>query len=801
MDISNKLIDTINDLRVLKSQPDLPEQIIKISLKNIPYPDNLKKTLYTNPEWGLKILNRYNEITKFYIEDDNTLDNLLQFLNNRLIKKNTDTLNDKKAEYSQMDILIFNYLEEQNFFQKCFDELSITNVEVTKQDVINYKTNNSLKNKPPDDFVWRINQLVVFEHVKKHGIVTGINCQATGCGKTFIILKYIDFHYKTNKKCKIILFTERVNILADLFDFTNTSNPIDSDNVIFWKEKGICDLTQFNIIDRVTVKKSDWVEQLNKSDKPTLLVINRAYLTLTDGYKNIKGLSLILHDECHNVASNKCYNFLKYVKSIGSTNQLTNNPNTDKTIKRSSSKSVSIIKSIPIVGFSATPLRAGKTRSGDESVLNSTRLCEIYGLADGQLNLITNYNMIYSICEKLILPPRFYWFDIENYQTKSKNNCSDTNTKTKKQGQISKPELGSVMKILDDLIPLMPNRKIIAWCGTIPLCDEWYGLFDEYKPMYPNLKNIKLYKDYSKKINSKEILQYDDFKLVESDGIMFCAQKHREGSDIFKLDGCIFLDKVKTRGAIPFIQSIGRVLRLESSKDSKKTCGFVIDGVVRDDEDYEKNIVDKILGYYFALSDLANINEINGPEDSAYSKYVKLMDLINFDPDEKIIKLRLDKTIIEINCKKLDWGNIIKNFDSILEKKVNLNPDDKLRAEFEGLKKIALELGKKNNYKNLVESWKKLAQKNNLPIEPNKIYCKFWKGWYDFYQIDINKFPKTKRDWLKKCKKINVSYKNYMNIVNKFDYLPEIPGEIYQDFKNLKIELEFSNLKLDNNMI
>lgn len=456
----------------------------------------------------------------------------------------------------------------------------------------------------------------------------------------------------------------------------------------FWKEKGICDLTNFNIVDRVTVKKSDWVKILNDAIKPTLLVINRAFLTLTDGYKNIKGLDLILHDECHNVASNKCFEFLKYIKSIKSIYKNNNNKSNNK-IKSTIIYKLSEPnkkKSIPIAGFSATPLRAGKTKCGDESVLNKDRLIDIYGKEDGsrQLNLITNYNMIYAISEQLILQPQFHWFNIDNYQTKAKKDKKEFN------GLITKSELGSVLKILDELVPKMPNRKIIAWCGTIPLCDEWYRLFDEFKSMYENLRDIKIYKDYSKNIMDLNVVGYFNFKHIESDGIMFCAQKHREGSDIFKLDGCIFLDKVKTRGPIPFIQSIGRVLRKEKDLKSTKTTGFVIDGVIRDNIEYEKNIVDKILGYYFALADLASIEDIVTNTESNYSKYVKLTDIIEFEPDEKKIKLKLDKTKIEINCKKLDWGNIIKEFEPILEKKIGLNEDDKLKAEFEGLKKKLL---------------------------------------------------------------------------------------------------------------
>lgn len=763
MDLYNNLKEAIDDLKEIKCQLNIPIKILNIALKNIPYPDILKNIIYKNPELSLKILNRYNDITKIYIDDEMPFETLMDFLNDKLKKKKNSLVNNKKEEY-EIDLEIYNYLVEQNFFQKCFNNSGVDNIEITKEDIINYKLKNENCIKNNEIFNWRKNQLDAISHINEYGFTTGIHCQATGCGKTLIILKYIDLMYKLNSKCKIILFTERISILADLFDFVNLENKLDSKNVKFWKDNEICDITKFNVIDRVTVKKSDWIEQLNGSEKSTLLIINRAYLTLNENYKNINGLNLILHDESHNVSSNKCYNFLKYIKSTK--------------------------ENIPIIGFSATPLRAGKTKTGDEMILNSNRLCEIYGNNDGKLNLITNYNMIYSISEQLILPPKFHWFDIESYQLKNKE---FNNNKKNQICQISKPELGSVMKILDELMVLMPNRKLVAWCGTIPLCDEWYKMFKEYKDMYSNLKNMKLYKDYSKKIGDDTIMGYKEFKYLEMDGIIFCAQKHREGSDIYKLDGCIFLDKVKNRGAIPFIQSIGRVLRLDVNKS--KNCGYIIDGVMRDDEKYEKNIVDKILGYYFALSDLANLNDFDD-SGSSYSKYVKLMEIINFDFDEKIIKLKLNKTVIEINCKKLDWKNIIKNFESILEKKVNLDTDDKLKAEFENLKKKALKIGIKNNFKNLIEIWKNYALKKNLLTEPNITYNKFWKGWYDFYQIDVSKFPKTKKEWLNKCKKIKANYKNYKKLILKFDYLPEIPEDIYQDFKNLKNELNCNETNL-----
>jgi predicted helicase len=90
---------------------------------------------------------------------------------------------------------------------------------------------------------------------------------------------------------------------------------------------------------------------------------------------------------------------------------------------------------------------------------------------------------------------------------------------------------------------------------------------------------MKIYKDYSKRIDDLDVAGYELFKHIESEGIMFCAQKHREGSDIAKLDGCIFLDGVSKRSSKTFVQCIGRVLRKD--KNGLKKYGLIIDCKVK----------------------------------------------------------------------------------------------------------------------------------------------------------------------------------------------------------------------------
>ena len=728
MEIYNKLKKAQEDIEPFIIN-NIPHEFVEKLLSNIQLPKEIKDIILEDTKLFIKILDRYKNTTNMYIEKSDTLDNLLSHIQKVLIN---DLNNLNKSKFNRFEKTIYSYLETNNFFQLCYNEMEQDNINISKQDIENYKDKNPNNLFQLKDFKWRNNQKEAIERINKFGFETGIHCQATGTGKSLIILKYIDLMYKKNSNCKIILFTERVSILSDLFDFKNKDFK-NRKNYKFWKDNDICNLEIFNIIDRVTNKKNDWINLMNDSTKPTLLVINRAYLTLTDKYKEIKKISLILHDECHNVPSNKCFDFLKHNKNL----------------------------KVPIVGFSATPLRTGTTKKEGISVSNMSRLTEIYGL-NKKLNLLTNYNMIYAISNTppLILFPRFYWFDIETQQTK-----------IQAEKQLTLSEIGSALQILEDVVQTMHYKKIVAWCGTIPLCKEWYCEINKFKERYPHLKNMELFMDLSIK-NSDKIKGYEDFKELSSNGIMFCAQKHREGSDISNLDGCIFLDKVKMRGSIPFIQSIGRVLRLDPK--NKKNCGIVIDGVIRDNDDYEKVMVDKILGYYFALNDIACIEEI---ETDTYKQYITLRDIIDFDKENKVINLNFNKIKITINCKKLDWKNIINQFESILENKINLSVDEKLKIEFERLKNLI----KNKKFKNMKE-YEVYAKKHKLIENPKEKYNKFWLNYCDFLNIDTSKYI-SKEKLKNLCKGNNVKDKlDYYNRLyqSNEDRVPEDPCEYYK---------------------
>lgn len=108
-------------------------------------------------------------------------------------------------------------------------------------------------------------------------------------------------------------------------------------------------------------------------------------------------------------------------------------------------------------------------------------------------------------------------------------------------------------------------KKIIIWCGMISLCMELSEIVKKYFEDYLICIDTSLKKEQKN--------DYDDFCNAENKSILFCANKHREGSDIKNLDVCIFLDKVQNRCPKLFIQCIGRVLRY----NPYKKFGLIID--------------------------------------------------------------------------------------------------------------------------------------------------------------------------------------------------------------------------------
>ena len=155
---------------------------------------------------------------------------------------------------------------------------------------------------------------------------------------------------------------------------------------------------------------------------------------------------------------------------------------------------------------------------------------------------------IYDACvDGIIVPPKIAWLS----------------------NQIRSDELRDLCSSI--IFTQLPYRKIIVWCGMIDLC---YSAAAEWRKD-ERFRSMFIGVDTSKMRDGSEFGTYAEFQDLPSDGLLFCAGKHREGSDILNLDGCIFLDNVAKRNHKTFIQCIGRVLRRDAA--AKKTHGVILD--------------------------------------------------------------------------------------------------------------------------------------------------------------------------------------------------------------------------------
>ena len=148
----------------------------------------------------------------------------------------------------------------------------------------------------------------------------------------------------------------------------------------------------------------------------------------------------------------------------------------------------------------------------------------------------------------MILPPKIVWI-------KSEENITTNNT---------------ILAIKDEINKL-PYKKIIIWCGMIEECikvaNTWRNYFNNFD-ICIDFNNID-------KNKYKNFYDFDHFYDSKCNSMLFCAVKHREGSDIPDIDGCIFMDMVENRGDRVFIQCMGRVLRKD--KENQKKYGLIVD--------------------------------------------------------------------------------------------------------------------------------------------------------------------------------------------------------------------------------
>lgn len=742
-------------------------------------------------------LNLFDFFDKFELKNglisiEDYLYNFSKLLKQKLIKdkKSYDeilTQYDFDGYHSLCKFLLDLIVNEEDEEEE--EEEEIEDTEINLDDISNIK----------DNFVFHNNQIRGIEKALETDFATGIHSQATACGKTIMQLKIMWEYHKRHPTHNLMWFCERIDIPRSLF-FTKVSTEnkkskyiYNQENFDFFKDNDIFDFNQFNIIDFINNKPrklaGSFLENSMKlNGKPYFTIINRAYATSKSDFRTNEDKTvrkfykyeeiidytvpqLIGFDECHSGMAEKTYEFLLFAKHVWNA-------------KIHGLSATAYRKGISNTSFLSENLKSSiENIDKYYTISNLQKLINVFHKHDNpnELNIISWCNIKEAIEENYILEPIFHWYNISN----------------KSNDENDEIEINSTFSVLNETLRSCEFKKCIVWCRIINLTKESFDNFKKYQCSYDILQNMKPYIDYSRTDNGTDSVKYcknyDEFYKADDNAILFCACKYREGSDIPFLNCELLLDKVKDRTEIVYIQSIGRVLRhtIHKEKGLVKSNGHIIDSISTDNNNVKaKNIIMKVLKYYLELFDISFRNDAIQDQLNKLQMFNQIMSNIKFEPEKKSISIMLnnDKKIT-INLKKLDintleWKDLIKHFHEILREEMEFDEYDKFIKFKNDIKKY--------NFKSDIE-YKERALELELLIDPEIIYEPYWKGWYDFFDIDTIIFISDFYDWNKKIKELNIhTIEEYYQSCKIYDFLPIMPKELYKDMTSI---IEYFNDK------
>lgn len=162
--------------------------------------------------------------------------------------------------------------------------------------------------------------------------------------------------------------------------------------------------------------------------------------------------------------------------------------------------------------------------------------------------IVSRFSIYDAMCAGVILPVKLVW-----------------------GGGLSAGDLGSSACL--SLAEEERIRKIIVWCGTIEHAERAMAIWSA------TVEGCRWRMAVDTSRPRQEHPGYDEFRRWSEPAALFCAAKHREGSDIPGLGMAVFVDGVPKRGAGVFVQCVGRVLR---RGDGGRRHGFVVDLSARD---------------------------------------------------------------------------------------------------------------------------------------------------------------------------------------------------------------------------
>jgi superfamily II DNA or RNA helicase len=642
--------------------------------------------------------------------------------------------------------------EEQKFNQEEHEEIEI-------------ELNKNLVKK---EFKWRYGQLEALEKIKEDDYNSGILSMITGVGKSFIFLKAIQQHViiKKPKKGNVyILMCPRIDVLKSLF-FTikQKKKKNDSDEYVlddkkkkFWKDNDIIDLDLFNIIDCVVDKPKEKHIKFDKK-KHNLIIINTDYFRTICKYETVneyitENTEYVTVDECHCISGDKIYAILEELKYD---------------------------YKIPIIGFSATPIRPTKKSESNSITLFSKTTKR--DSKDKKIKLIYSYDLLRAIQDNVVLPYRIECLKINKIRGH-------------KMGVTNKKILEEILKnCIENKTKKLPYKKFVIWTNRKDIMSECYKFikktFDKLE-VYCTSSFDEEFKKEGYNTN------YDEFKESKGNSVLVCINKCKEGSDIPYVDCGIYFDGVKNRSILVHIQTSGRLIRPD--EEGKKTHGDLIDTFILDEDENPHTLTaQKILSYLTKLLNLSD--EDYDDQIEYYNQMAKLAQNMEYDKVEHTLKIKIDDnkkhdTLIELKklqVMQMDWSSIKNELMKQVDKKFNVDKDKKFELTIEKIKTVK-EFTKECDFWKVYEEVKK---KYGFPYNFHEEYNdKFEKNsWYELLEIDTGKWYNTYNKIKKKVEKLaddTLSKKTYKIAIKKDKKLPPYPEYIIPNFWEKKSSMDY----------
>lgn len=577
-------------------------------------------------------------------------------------------------------------------------------------------------------FKWRENQLVAINETIKQNFSSGIHNQIMGAGKTYIMLSIINKHYDMfRKKLFYIVMCDRQEILRQMINVDEKKD--------LYREYDIIDLDLFDTIDCVNNKPKSIFDTTLK--KPTIVFVNNTFLRVRDNEKlTNKNTAFVLLDECHSVSAPETYRLLRSLKYE---------------------------KHIPIIGFSATPLREHaeiKLKDIFSNTFDDTAI--------KKLNIISSYDYPQSLSDDITLPFKYDYVEV---------------TKPVK-GTLTQYDKLGIKKTIDDICKTLPYRKLIAWCGTIKQMKKWYKFFEE---QYPNLK-VFMTSCADRKYEDTYNCNYKDFEKLESNGILLCVNRCREGVDIKHVDCGLYLDAVKKRSILVCMQTAGRVLRPDIEKRKKRA--HIINIFVNDSgKSIDVFTAQHIFSYYLQIINLADDSDVRYEEHrELYHKIMQMKNNTTFDEESQLVTIKVDdnskhNTHIQFNVKtkSIDWNFIKEYLDKELDRKFKVEKDKKFKIIIERLKETDM-------FTKECDFWKVYDEVKEEMCLPDDLYNEYkdefdTRTWYEILDIDTDEWSssiKTIKKLLRGKYEGDLTRKKYRKIARKNSKLPIMPQYMFK---------------------